>query len=135
LLGVMSRALELTLTYVGQREQFGRAIGSFQAIQHRLVDLFIQQELSRNTLARAVAVFDTTHDPARRAAAVSAAKARASDAALLITRQAIQLHGGIGFTDECDIGLYMKRALVLAAWLGNAGVHRARFGQISGDSP
>jgi len=131
LVGVMSQALNLTLEYVKIREQFGQRIGTFQALQHRLADLFIQQELSRNTLARAVAVFDSTLDPARRATAVSAAKARASDAALLIARQAIQLHGGIGFTDECDIGLYFKRTLVLAAWLGNASVHRERFGRIN----
>ena len=131
LVGVMSQALELTLDYVKQREQFGQKLGSFQVLQHRIVDLFIQQELSRNTLAQAVTIFDGTQDPVRRASAVSAAKARASDAALLITRQAIQLHGGIGFTDECNIGLFLKRALVLAAWLGNSKVHRKRFGCIT----
>jgi alkylation response protein AidB-like acyl-CoA dehydrogenase len=127
LVGVMSEALDVTLGYVKQREQFGRPIGKFQALQHRLVDLFVQQELSRNTVAQAVAIFDETTDPVRRAGAVSAAKARCSDAALLITRQGIQLHGGIGYTDECDIGLFLKRALVLSAWLGNASVHRGRF--------
>ena len=59
---------------------------------------------------------------------MSAAKARCSEAGLLVTRQSIQLHGGIGYTDECDIGLFLKRALVLSAWLGNARVHRRRFG-------
>ena len=121
----------LTLDYVKQREQFGQQISSFQVIQHRLVDMFVQQELSRNTVAQAIAVFDETLDHDKRASAVSAAKARASDAGLLITRQAVQLYGGIGFTDECDIGLYLKRALVLAAWLGNSSVHRERFGRFA----
>lgn len=131
LVGLMSQALHLTLDYVKQREQFGQKIASFQVIQHRLADLFIQQELSRNTLAQAVSIFDETEDSTLRASAVSAAKARASDAALQITRQAIQLHGGIGFTDECNIGLYLKRALALSAWLGNATVHRERFGRVT----
>ena len=131
LTGVMSRTLELTLDYVKQREQFGQTLASFQVLQHRLVDLFILQELSRNTLAQAVAEFDSTPDPRRRARVVSAAKARCSDAGMIITRQAIQLHGGIGFTDECDIGLFLKRALVLSAWLGNARVHRNRFGRFA----
>jgi len=127
LVGVMSEALDVTLNYVKQREQFGQPIGKFQALQHRLVDLFVQQELSRNTVAQSAAIFDETSDPVRRASAASAAKARCSDAGMLITKQGIQLHGGIGYTDECDIGLFLKRALVLSSWLGNAAVHRGRF--------
>ena len=127
LVGVMSEALDVTLNYVKQREQFGQPIGKFQALQHRLVDLFVQQELSRNTVAQSAAIFDETSDPVRRASAASAAKARCSDAGMLITKQGIQLHGGIGYTDECDIGLFLKRALVLSSWLGNATVHRGRF--------
>ena len=115
--------------YVKQREQFGQPIGKFQALQHRLVDLFVQQELSRNTVAQTAAIFDETTDPVRRAGAVSAAKARCSDAGMLITKQGIQLHGGIGYTEECDIGLFLKRALVLSSWLGNAAAHRGRFAE------
>ena len=129
LVGVMSEALDITLTYVKQREQFGQPIGKFQALQHRLVDLFVQQELSRNTVAQTAAIFDETTDPVRRAGAVSAAKARCSDAGMLITKQGIQLHGGIGYTEECDIGLFLKRALVLSSWLGNAAAHRGRFAE------
>ena len=129
LVGVMSEALDVTLTYVKQREQFGQPIGKFQALQHRLVDLFVQQELSRNTVAQSAAIFDETMDPVRRAGAASAAKARCSDAGMLITKQGIQLHGGIGYTDECNIGLFLKRALVLSSWLGNAAVHRGRFAE------
>lgn len=130
LLGVMRQAFEDTLGYVKQREQFGRPVGKFQALQHRLVDLWIQQELSQDVLAQAVRCFDETDDPARRAAEVSAAKARCSDAGLLIGRQSIQLHGGIGYTDAYHIGMYLKRALVLSSWLGNAGLHRDRYATV-----
>jgi alkylation response protein AidB-like acyl-CoA dehydrogenase len=131
LLGTMSQALEITLAFVKHREQFGQPIGKFQALQHRLVDLWIQCELSRSSVIRAVQVFDSTTDPRLRGEAVSAAKARCSDAAMLITRQSIQLHGGIGYTHECDIGLYLKRALVLSSWLGNANMQRARFADMA----
>jgi alkylation response protein AidB-like acyl-CoA dehydrogenase len=127
LVGVMRQAFEDTLAYVKQREQFGRPVGTFQVLQHRLVDLWIQQNLSQDVVAQAARCLDETADPARRAAEVSAAKARCSEAGLLIGRQSIQLHGGIGYTDAYHIGMYLKRALVLSSWLGNAGMHRARF--------
>lgn len=131
LLGVMEAALDLTLDHVRQRTQFGKPIGSFQALQHRLVDLWTQQELTRSAVQHAIRVFEATKDANSRALAASAAKARASDAALLVTRQAIQLHGGIGYTDEADIGLFLKRALVLAAWLGNGRTQRERIAAMS----
>lgn len=134
LLGVMAQALDITIAYVKQRVQFGRPIGSFQALQHRIVDLWTQMELARSALLNAAALFDSSEDAASRAVAVSAAKARCSDAALLVTRQAIQLHGGIGYTDEADIGLFLKRALVLSAWLGNAKAMRDRFAAVAGEA-
>ena len=127
LVGVMSQALETTLDYVKQREQFGQPIGKFQALQHRLVDLWVQTELARSSVIRGVQTFESTTDEGRRVEAASAAKARASDAAMLVTRQGIQLHGGIGYTDACDIGLFLKRALNLSSWLGNGAVHRRRI--------
>ena len=130
LLGVMSRALEISVAYIRQREQFGRPIGSFQALQHRAVDLFILVELSRSVLAHGAAVFDASPDPARRAVAASQAKARCSDAALKVAKGCVQLHGGIGYTDECDIGLFLKKSMVLATWLGSAAHHRRRYGEL-----
>lgn len=127
LLGVMDRALGLTLDYLRTREQFGRRIGSFQALQHRAADLAIQVALTRATLEAAITTVEAGAQGARRAAAASQAKARASEAALLVTRAAIQLHGGIGYTDEADIGLFLKRAMVLAASFGNAQLHRRRY--------
>lgn len=131
LLGVMSRALEISVQYIGLREQFGRAIGSFQALQHRAADLLIQVELARSVVMQAATLVDAGADDQQLAVAASQAKARASDAALLVTKGCIQLHGGIGYTDECDIGLFLKRAMVLAAWLGAAPWHRRRYGELA----
>ncbi len=131
LLGVMARALETSVEYIGLREQFGRPVGSFQALQHRAADLLIQVELSRAAVSHSAALADSGVDARVLAAAASQAKARASDAALKVTRGCIQLHGGIGYTDECNIGLYLKKAMVLAAWLGNAPLHRRRYGELA----
>jgi alkylation response protein AidB-like acyl-CoA dehydrogenase len=127
LTGIMVRSLEITLEYLKTRVQFGKAIGSFQALQHRAVDLYIQQELSSAVLADVLGVLDSEPDAKTRSAAASRAKARCTDAALLITRQSIQMHGAIGFTEDCDVGLYVKRAMTLAAWLGNGNAHRRRY--------
>ncbi len=126
LLGVMSEALAITLDYMRVRSQFGATIGSFQALQHKAVDLHTQKELSAAALAGALAVLDTGLPAAELSRLATRVKARCSDAAQRITREAIQLHGAIGFTDECDIGLYLKRSLVLSAWLGNGDMQRRR---------
>lgn len=131
LYGVMSRALEMTLDYLRTRVQFGKPIGSFQALQHRAVDLHIQQQLASATLDEVLAALDRDPPPHVRAALASRVKARCSDAAAKITRAAIQLHGAIGFTDEYDAGLYLKRAMVLAAWLGSATWHRRRYARLA----
>lgn len=127
LCGVAERALELSLDYLKARVQFGKPIGSFQSLQHRAVDLYIQKELADAVLDHVLGALDEAPDAVSRAALASRLKARCSDAALRITREAIQLHGAIGFTDDCDIGLYLKRALVLSAWLGSATQHRRRY--------
>ena len=130
LLGVMERSFELSLDYLRTRKQFGRPIGSFQALQHRAADLKLQCALTRASVESAAAVLDSDAPPALRLAAVSRAKARAATAALLVTRQAIQLHGGIGYTDEYDVGLYLRKAMVLANMFGSARVHRARYAAV-----
>jgi alkylation response protein AidB-like acyl-CoA dehydrogenase len=131
LYGVMSRALEMSLDYMKTRVQFGRPIGSFQALQHRAVDLYIQQQLASAVLSEGLRELDEAPAPERRSALVSRMKARCSDAGVRIGREAIQIHGAIGFTDEYDAGLYLKRALVLAAWLGNATQHRRRYAALA----
>ena len=127
LVGLSRKVMAMTLDYMRTRMQYGRHIGSFQALQHRAVDLLVQQELSGSVLDDAISMIDSAANGVELQRLVSRAKARCSDAALRITREAIQLHGAIGYTDEHDLGLYLKRALVLAAWLGNSTQHRARF--------
>jgi alkylation response protein AidB-like acyl-CoA dehydrogenase len=131
LLGCMDRVFGVTLEYLKTREQFGRKIGSFQALQHRSADLRIQVSLTRAVVEAAAGIFDNAADPAVRKAAVSRAKARASDAASVVTRGCIQLHGGIGYTDAADPGLFLRKMMVLAPSYGSAALHRARFRQVS----
>jgi alkylation response protein AidB-like acyl-CoA dehydrogenase len=131
LLGVMDAAFTVTLDYLRTRKQFGKAIGSFQALQHRMVDLKLQLALTRASVESAAVVFDTEDSATARATAASRAKARAADASLLLTRQAVQLHGAIGYTDECDIGLYLRKAMTLANVHGSSRLHRARFAKLS----
>lgn len=126
LAGAGSKALEVTVDYTKERVQFGKPIASFQAIQHRLVDMWSAAEFSCAAIVNALErLADEPGKPA--ALAVLAAKARAGDAAVDITRKAIHLHGAMGFTDECDIGLYMKRAVNLNATLGNPAQLRLQF--------
>lgn len=129
LLGVMRRALDITLEYMRTRVQFGKPIGSYQALQHRAVDLFIEKELAVSVLADALLHLDG--DDGQLALWASRVKSRCSDAGLRIGRESIQIHGGIGYADECDIGLYLKRALVLSAWLGNGAMHRRRYAALA----
>lgn len=125
LLGVMRGAMELALAHLRSRRQFGVPIGSFQVLQHRAADLYIQHELTSALVDRASRAFD---DNAADLSLLAAhAKARAADAALLTAREAVQFHGAMGYTDECDVGLYLKRSLVLSAWLGNASEQRRRY--------
>jgi alkylation response protein AidB-like acyl-CoA dehydrogenase len=124
LVGLSERAFEITLDYIKTREQFDKPIGSFQVIQHRAVDLNVMCEVAQAGVREALAQMDSETDRKVRAPIASRAKARAVTAAKKITRDAIQLHGAVGYTDEFDIGLYLNRALVLSAWLGDDAYHR-----------
>jgi alkylation response protein AidB-like acyl-CoA dehydrogenase len=124
LVGLSDRAFEITLDYIKTREQFDKPIGSFQVIQHRAVDLHVMREVAQAGVREALAQMDSEADPKIRARLASRAKARAVSAAKKITRDSIQLHGAVGYTDEFDIGLYLNRALVLSAWLGDDAYHR-----------
>jgi alkylation response protein AidB-like acyl-CoA dehydrogenase len=116
------------------REQFGRKIGSFQALQHRSADLKIQLSLARAVVGAAASTCDSATDPAVRRAAVSRAKVRVTEAASAVTRGCIQLHGGIGYTDAADPGLFLRKMMVLAPAYGAAAVHRARFRELAPES-
>ena len=127
LLGAMDRVFGITLEYLKTREQFGRKIGTFQALQHRSADLKIQLELTRASVNAAARTMDASTDTRVRKAAVSRAKSRASDAASVMTRGCIQLHGGIGYTDAADPGLFLRKMMVLGPMFGSAALHRARY--------
>lgn len=128
LLGVMAGAQELTFAYLRIRKQFGKPIGSFQALQHKAVDIYIKTETTRSLLYQVAAANDPYRiDPAQ----AVAVKAKASEDALAVTQACIQLHGAIGFTDEHDIGLYLKRALLLSSLFGNAAAQRRRYAEIA----
>ena len=128
-IGVARHTLAATVDYVNTRQQFGQAIGSFQALQHRLVDALLQIELAAASLTDALQSWTSDGPAARRALLASRVKARANRAVREVTRLSIQLHGAIGYTAEYDIGLYFKRALHLSTWLGNADAHRHRYSQ------
>jgi len=135
MLGAMSAAFQMTLDYLKTRVQFGVPIGSFQALQHRAARLFVEIELARSAVWRAHALLDEpadlcTDDAVARAASV--AKAKCSETIMLVAHEAIQMHGGIGMTDEHDIGLFVKRARVAEMTFGDALFHRDRFAALNG---
>jgi alkylation response protein AidB-like acyl-CoA dehydrogenase len=125
--GLMTQALDTTLEYLRTRKQFGRTIGSFQALQHGSVDLYIQQELASAVVAHTIDAMACANDDEERAELASRARYRATKSGLEITRAAIQMHGAIGFTDECDIGHFLNRALVLSSRRGNLTWHLRRL--------
>jgi 3-oxochol-4-en-24-oyl-CoA dehydrogenase len=128
LLGVMAKAQEITFDYLRLRKQFGKPIGSFQALQHQAVNIYTRTEVTRSLIYQIAA----NNDPYRIDPALAVAvKARASEDALFVTQACIQLHGAIGFTDEHDIGLYLKRAMVLSSLFGNAAAQRRRYVQVA----
>jgi alkylation response protein AidB-like acyl-CoA dehydrogenase len=123
LCALAGKALAVTIDYLGKRVQFGKPIGSFQALQHRAVDLGIRCRLAEAACREALRRCEEAGHQAA-AADISAAKAIAVTTALLVGREGVQLHGGMGYTDEAEIGLYLKVALRLAPWLGTARHHR-----------
>ncbi len=130
LLGVGAGAADMTVDYLKQRKQFGVTIGSFQALQHRAAHLYSELEVARAAVLKAQQLLDAA-DP-RADAAVSVAKAMSGMATTLNVQESIQMHGGIGMTDEYDVGFYMKRARVLAEMFGDQNFHADRLAQAAG---
>jgi alkylation response protein AidB-like acyl-CoA dehydrogenase len=127
--GAMAALVEQTLEYVKTRKQFGVPIGTFQVLQHRLVDMFIATEQARSiTLLAAMKV--TSANPAERARCVSAAKALVGQSARYVGQQAVQMHGGMGVTDELPISHYFRRLTAIDLTFGDATTHRARLGDL-----
>lgn len=130
MVGLMQRALEISVEYISTRVQFDHPIGSFQALQHKTVDLLVAMEIARSVVTQNTRLFEAATSAEYRALLASQTKARCAESVLVVTKGCIQLHGGMGYTDEADIGMFLKRAMVLAAWLGGADFHRARYAQL-----
>jgi acyl-CoA dehydrogenase len=130
MVGGMAEAFDRTLRYLKDRQQFGVAIGSFQALKHRAARLYLQVELSRSATFAAARAIDFDNPDAREL--ISMAKAQCSEAYSLVVNEAVQMHGGIGMTDEHDIGLFMKHARVCEVTFGDAAFHRDRFATLRG---
>ena len=130
LVGVGQGAMDMTMDYLKQRKQFGRLIGEFQALQHRAAHLYGEMEIARASVMKAQQLLDEGNAGAE--LMVSVAKAKASQAANLAVREGVQMHGGIGMTDEYDIGLYMKRDRALAEYMGDAHFHIDRVARMNG---
>jgi acyl-CoA dehydrogenase len=129
MLGNASQAFEVTLEYLKERKQFGALIGTFQALQHRAADMYSELELTKSSVIAACnAVDDKSNDLKRMA---SLAKFKAGETNHLVTNEAVQMHGGVGVTDEYDVGLYLKRARVTEQIFGNSEYHLDRYATLS----
>ncbi|MCS6624481.1 acyl-CoA dehydrogenase [Roseibacterium beibuensis] len=130
LTGAGDQAFQTTLEYLRTRKQFGKLIGEFQALQHRAAHLFSEIEIARAAVMGALQALDAGKESAP--LAVSVAKAKAGRVAELAVQEAVQMHGGVGMTDEFDVGLFMKRVRVLNELLGDAGFHQERMARAQG---
>ena len=130
MVGLSEEVFGRTVAYLKERKQFGKAIGEFQALQHRAAHLYIEIEITRAAVLKALQTLDA--DPAGAAAAVAVAKARAGATATRAVQEGVQMHGGMGMTDQFDIGFFMKRARVCEELLGDANYHAAQLAQLRG---
>jgi alkylation response protein AidB-like acyl-CoA dehydrogenase len=129
LVGVAAGATAMTVDYLKQRKQFGKLIGEFQALQHRAAHLYGEIEIARAAALKAAELIDSGDEKAELMVAV--AKAKAASVSKLAVLEGVQMHGGIGMTDEHDIGLYMKREAVLGELFGNVYFHRNKVAELS----
>jgi len=129
-LGVGAGAMDITVDYVKGRKQFGTLIGSFQALQHRIAHLYSEMEIARATVLKAQQMLDEGSSKAE--LMVSVAKAKAGKATALSVKEGVQMHGGVGMTDEYDIGLYMKRDRALQEFMGDVNYHTNLVAEMHG---
>jgi len=128
MLGSIQEVFDRIVEYLKQREQFGVLIGSFQGLQHRAANMYSEIELCKSTVRAALAALDRKESERREIAELaSVAKAKLSEVFFLVGNEGVQMHGGIGMTDEFDIGFYIKRARVAQQYLGDAAFHRDRY--------
>ena len=130
LLGIASQAFEVTVKYLQERKQFGVVLGSFQGLQHRCAHLFSEIELVKSVVLKALVALDQGAEDASQL--VSLAKAKSCEVAELATNEAVQMHGGMGMTDEFDVGLFMKRARAAQLLFGDYRYHADRFASLRG---
>jgi len=130
MLGGLQECFERTIEYLKVREQFGVPIGSFQALKHRAAQMFCEVELSKSVVLEALSALDEDSDEIAELA--SLAKARLNDTYNLVSSEGVQMHGGIGMTDEYEIGFFMKRSRVCEHTFGNSAFHRNRYGELQG---
>jgi alkylation response protein AidB-like acyl-CoA dehydrogenase len=128
--GAMKFACDTTLEYLKTRKQFGVPIGTFQALQHRMVDMYVATEQARSMACLACSKMDSSSDAGERARAVSAAKIKIADNARLVSQEAIQLHGGMGMTEEMKVSHTFRRLTMIAQQFGDADHHLARFAKL-----
>ena len=129
MLGNASQAFDITLEYLKERKQFGAVIGTFQALQHRAAEMYSELELTKSSVIAACNAVDENSNDLKRMA--SLAKFKAGETNYLVTNEAVQMHGGVGVTDEYDVGLYMKRARVTEQIFGNSEYHLDRYATLS----
>ena len=132
MLGSTLECFERTIDYLKERKQFGVAIGSFQALKHRAADMFCEIELSKSCVLEALTALDEKRDKEEIAKLASLAKSKVGDTYGLVSREGIQMHGGIGMTDEFEIGFFIKRAAVSEQTFGDSAFHRNRYGELEG---
>ena len=132
MLGGLQECFERTVAYLKERKQFGVAIGSFQALKHRAADMFCEIELSKSCVLEALSALDEGRDREEIAKLASLAKAKVGETYNLVSREGVQMHGGIGMTDEFDIGFFIKRAAVSEQTFGDVNYHRNRYGELEG---
>ncbi len=131
-LGLMSLMLEATVEYTKQRQQFGVPIGSFQALQHRMAEMFIEVELARSMAYLAAMTLSEENDAVARRRGISAAKVQIAKSGRFVGQNAIQLHGGIGMSEEYKVGHYFKRMTIVERLLGDADFHMSRYLAVRG---
>ena len=132
MLGSTLECFERTIAYLKERKQFGVVIGSFQALKHRAANMFCEIELAKSCVLEALTALDEGRDAEEVAKLASLAKAKVGETYNLVSREGIQMHGGIGMTDEFEIGFFIKRAAVAEQTFGDANFHRNRYGELEG---
>ena len=132
MLGGIQECFERTIEYLKERKQFGVAIGSFQALKHRAADMFCEIELSKSCVLEALTALDEGREQDEVSKLASLAKAKVGETYNLVSREGVQMHGGIGMTDEFDIGFFIKRAAVAEQTFGDVNFHRNRYGELEG---